>query len=94
MYSVYILKCIDNSYYVGYTSDLNRRLEEHKNASGGTYTKIRVPVELVYHEEIKTEYEAKDREKQIKGWSRRKKQALITGNKELLVQFSKCKNYK
>jgi putative endonuclease len=91
MYFVYILKCADNSFYVGYTSDLTRRIEEHKNEHGGTYTKIRIPVELAYREEIKTEYEAKIRERQLKGWSRKKKQALIDGNKELLIQLSKSK---
>ena len=48
---VYILKCSDNSYYIGSTKNLTLRIEEHKNGEGAEYTKHRLPVELVYYEE-------------------------------------------
>ncbi len=52
MFYVYILKCCDSSYYTGYTSNLNKRLKQHKNGIGSKYTKTRLPVELVYYEEL------------------------------------------
>ncbi len=89
MYFIYILKCRDNSFYVGSTSDLSRRLKEHNTNHGGAHTKLITPVTLVHQEAFETESKARFREKQIKGWSRKKKQALIDGNKELLVSLSK-----
>ena len=74
---VYILKCSDDSYYTGSTIDLERRLFEHKNGIGEIHTKTRLPVELVYFEEFARIDEAFYREKQIQGWSRKKKEALI-----------------
>ena len=89
MYYTYILKCSNNSFYVGSTNNIARRMTEHNINHGGTYTKIRTPVELVYQEEFETESKARLRERQIKGWSRKKKQALIDGDKEQLINFSK-----
>lgn len=89
MYFIYILKCFDNSFYVGFTSNLVRRMTEHESRHGGTYTKIRTPVELVYQETLESESAARLREKQIKGWSRKKKQALINGDKVGLISLSK-----
>jgi predicted GIY-YIG superfamily endonuclease len=74
---VYILKCNDSSYYTGHTDDLETRLAEHKLGTVPCYTLTRRPVELVYCQEFGTREEAFTAERQIKGWSRRKKEALI-----------------
>ncbi len=86
---MYILKCCDGSYYTGSTTDLERRLWQHKNGEGAKYTKTRLPVELVYSEEYQRIDEAFYREKQIQGWSRKKKEALIAGQFDRLTDLSK-----
>lgn len=85
----YILKCNDGSYYTGSTKDLERRLLQHRNGKGAQYTKARLPVELVYYEEYQRIDEAFYREKQIQGWSRKKKEALIAGRFDRLSDLSK-----
>ncbi len=77
IFFVYILKCIDGSYYTGYTSDINKRLHQHKSGYGCTYTKTRTPVELVYSEELPDKPSALKREKQIKKLDTYKKEQLI-----------------
>jgi putative endonuclease len=77
---MYILKCADGSYYVGSTRDLNRRIFEHGTGAGAAYTRRRLPVELVFAEEYTYVHEAYEREKQVQGWSRRKREALIFGD--------------
>lgn len=87
---VYILKCADNSYYTGVTNDMERRLKEHKSGKSiSSYTSSKLPVELVFVERVQDPNQAIAFEKQIKGWSRRKKEALINGDFDLLVEFSK-----
>lgn len=86
---MYILECSDGSYYTGSTKDLERRLWEHQNMLGANYTKKRLPVKLVYHEEYSRIDEAFNREKQVQGWSRKKKEALIEGKPELLPKLAK-----
>ena len=81
---MYILLCSDGSYYTGSTNDLERRLHEHQNGEGANHTKKRLPVKLLYYEEYDRIDEAFYREKQVQGWSRRKKEALINGTPELL----------
>ena len=71
---VYILRCRDNSYYVGHTNDLRLRLAEHEAGAGASYTAVRRPVEMVYAEEYETSRGAEAREQQLKGWSRAKKE--------------------
>lgn len=75
---VYILRCADGSYYVGKTNDLRTRLAEHQSGVGADYTSVRRPVEMVYAEEHSTIRSAKNRELQLKRWSRAKKEALIS----------------
>jgi len=89
---MYILKCSDGSYYVGSTKDLERRLMQHQNGEGANHTKKRLPVKLVYYEEFDRIDEAFYREKQIQGWSRKKKEALINNKPEELPLLSECKN--
>jgi predicted GIY-YIG superfamily endonuclease len=84
IWHVYILKCIDGSFYAGVTQDLGRRFQEHQSGKGGHYTKSFGAVELLYQESFLTKEDVLKREAQIKGWTRRKKLALIHGNKELL----------
>lgn len=89
-YFVYILKCSDNSYYTGFTNDLERRLGEHNSGKNkDCYTFNKRPIELMWFETFNDVLNAIAVEKQIKGWSRRKKEALITENWEKLVLYSK-----
>lgn len=81
MYYVYILKCSDDSLYVGSTNDLERRVLQHNNSKKGAhYTKIRRPVTLLYSEEFPLLKEARKREAEIKGWRREKKWKLLDAN--------------
>jgi putative endonuclease len=88
---VYILECVDKSYYTGHTDDLEKRLYEHEQNFFKCYTSKRLPVRLVYSCEFETREDALARERQIKGWSRRKKEALIAGDWSNLVAYSKSK---
>lgn len=74
---VYILLCRDNSYYVGITPNVKRRLQLHNSGKGAQYTRIRLPVSLLYQEKYQHKSEARKREIQLKGWSRKKKEMLI-----------------
>ena len=85
---MYILECADGSYYTGSTIDLQRRLAQHQAGEGANHTKKRLPVKLVYYEEYARIDEAFYREKQIQGWSRKKKEALINGKPELLPKLA------
>ena len=85
----YILLCIDNSYYTGSTKNLDVRLEQHQMGEGSNHTKKRLPVKLIYFEEYDRIDVAFYREKQIQNWSRKKKEALISGESYLLPQFAK-----
>ena len=89
-YYVYILLCSDRSFYTGMTNDLNRRLLQHQSGyKKAAYTATRLPVKLKWFLQCTNSLEAIKIEKQIKGWSHRKKQALIDENWEDLVAFSK-----
>lgn len=74
---MYILECSDGTYYTGSTVNLEFRIIQHQTGNGANHTKGRLPVKLVYHEEYQTISQAYYREKQIQGWSRKKKEALI-----------------
>jgi putative endonuclease len=88
---MYILECADGSYYVGSTTDLNRRISEHQEGLGAKYTSRRLPVKLVYGEEYDRVADAYYREKQVQGWSRAKREALIKGEYETLPALAKKK---
>ena len=78
IYFVYIVECADGSYYTGYTTDINRRLNEHNYSTrSAKYTRSRRPVKLVYSEEYSTLSDALRREYVIKKFSREKKKKLI-----------------
>ena len=86
---MYILECCDGSYYVGSTKNLELRLSQHESGKGSRYTSGRLPVKLVYCEAYDRVSGAFYREKQIQGWTRRKREALINGNPELLPVLAK-----
>lgn len=86
---MYILECANGRFYTGSTNNLPRRLWQHQNGFGANFTKKHQPVKLVYCEPFDRIQDAFYREKQIQGWSRRKKQALIENNPENLIEFSK-----
>lgn len=85
---MYILECADGSYYTGSTTDLERRLAQHQAGEGANHTKKQLPVKLVYYEEYERIDEAFYREKQVQGWGRKKKEALIKGQHELLPELA------
>lgn len=89
---MYILKCADGSYYTGSTKDIVLRLAKHQAGEGANHTKKRLPVELVYLEEFQRIDEAFYREKQVQGWSRKKKEALIGGDVNKLKELAGCRN--
>ena len=94
-YIVYIVACKDWSYYIGITNDLEKRLWEHNTGQDeNSYTYSRRPVELKYFETFADVNQAIAREKQLKGWSRKKKQALIAENFNRLKELAKSKNQK
>jgi putative endonuclease len=91
--NVYIVNCKDDSYYTGVTNNVERRIVEHNSGlDKNSYTYSRRPVKLVYSQEFSDPNEAIRFEKQVKGWSRAKKEALIEGNFEKLVMLSNRKN--
>jgi len=91
-YCVYILRLRDGRLYVGSTSDLQRRLEEHRGGSGGKTTTDSPPIELVYSEWFPEHQSSLQRERQIKRWSRAKKLALATGAKAELKRLAECRS--
>jgi putative endonuclease len=90
---VYILKCADDSYYVGVTNDLEKRLDEHNSGIGaGSYTAKRLPVKMVFWEPFNDYKLAMEYETKLKKWSREKKEALIDKNWERLKGLAECRN--
>lgn len=78
-YFIYILECSDKSYYVGSTDNLEKRTVRHNIGEAAEWTKNRRPVKVVYFETYDSLTEAVRRERQIKRWSRIKKENLIKG---------------
>jgi len=92
VYYVYILKCCDNTYYIGITSNLSKRIVEHESGKYlDSYTYTRRPIDLVFYAEFTEPEKAIDSEKQIKKWSRAKKEALINGDYDKLPNLAKKK---
>ncbi|MDP2828859.1 MAG: GIY-YIG nuclease family protein [Sulfuricellaceae bacterium] len=77
---VYILRCADGSYYTGHTDNLEYRIGQHQCGECDGYTATRRPVELAWVQECATREEALNAEMQIKGWSRKKKEAMMRGD--------------
>ena len=89
---VYILKCNDGSYYTGHTDNLEHRVSEHMRGNTPCYTATRLPVSLVYVALFASRYEALVAERQIKGWSKKKKEALIKNDWQEMIRLSNQKN--
>lgn len=88
---MYILRCADDSTYVGSTVDLENRLWQHNRGEGARYTSGRLPVTLAYCETVDDVGDAFRREKQVQNWSRQKREALISGNITALKKGAKKK---
>ncbi len=89
-YTVYILHCSDGYYYVGVTNDIDTRLEQHnEGVDPKAYTHKRRPVKLVFAEHFKDINQAIAFEKQVKGWRREKKEALIRRDWDQLPDLSR-----
>jgi predicted GIY-YIG superfamily endonuclease len=86
---VYILKCADDSLYVGHASNVDDRVKVHKEGRGALWTACRRPVDLVYQEQYPSDAKAIARERQIKRWSHAKKLALISGDRAALKSLAK-----
>jgi putative endonuclease len=86
---VYVLRCADSSLYVGSAQDLDARLKAHNDGRGAAYTFKHRPFHLVYSEVLDSEAAAVKRERQLKRWSRGKKEALVAGDLIRLKQLSK-----
>lgn len=92
-YYVYIVQCSDGMYYTGVTNDLERRLWEHNTGFiSDCFTYNRRPVVLKYEEHFTNINNAIAREKQLKGWSRKKKEALFERNWKLISELAKSKS--
>lgn len=86
---VYLLHCADGSYYTGHTDNLEARVGQHQDGSIDSYTSSRRPVRLAYSEQFVSRLEALERERQIKGWSRAKKEALVRNDWASIQRLAK-----
>ena len=73
MWFVYILKCIDGTFYTGATNNLKKRFLDHKSGKGGRYTRSHKVIRIIYSEKFSSKSEALKKEFEIKSWSRAKK---------------------
>jgi putative endonuclease len=89
---MYILECANGTFYTGSTIDIDKRLAQHHAGEGANYTKKHRPVKLVYVEFFQNIEDAFNREKQVQGWSRKKKLALISGEYNKLSSLAECSN--
>ena len=90
---LYMLKCADDSFYIGHTDDLENRLAQHAAGYGNAYTAKRLPVQLAFCEEFVSREEAITRERQLKGWSRKKKEALCRGDWAEISRLARSRNF-
>ena len=88
----YILRSVDGSYYTGSTNNIELRLQQHQDGLGARHTAKRLSVELVYLEIFERVERAFRREKQVQGWSRKKKEALMVGDSNQLHELAVCRN--
>ncbi|MHB1185851.1 MAG: GIY-YIG nuclease family protein [Desulfobulbia bacterium] len=91
MFWVYILRCADGSYYTGHTDNLDNRIAQHQNGECDGYTATRLPVELAWPQEFVTREEALSAERQIKGWNRKKKEAMMRGDWVAVSRLARSK---
>ena len=91
---MYILECRDGTFYVGSTTDLERRVQQHDLGGGAAYTRHRLPVKLVFSQECEHIAAAFALEKQVQGWGRRKRIALIEGRFQLLPGLASRRSFR
>ena len=89
---VYMLACSDGSYYTGHTDNLEKRIGEHQLGEIKGYTSSRLPLKLAFSQDFPTREEALNSERQIKGWSRKKKEALIRGDWKEISRLASLKS--
>jgi putative endonuclease len=92
MFWVYILHCADDSYYTGHTDNLEIRIAQHQAGECAGYTATRRPLELIWSQECFTREEALSAERQIKGWSHKKKEAMMRGDWDEVSRLAKSKS--
>ncbi len=85
MFFVYMVRCADGTLYTGLARDPRQRVQVHNSGKGAKYTRSRLPVSLVYCERCDSLSAALKRERQLKPWRRAKKEALIAGHEQPLV---------
>ncbi|MEQ1725935.1 MAG: GIY-YIG nuclease family protein [Sphingopyxis sp.] len=88
----YMLHCRGGAFYVGHTDNLEQRMAQHESGAIAGFTADHLPVKLVWSQEFEVRDDAKSAEKQIKGWSRAKKMALIRGDWDLISALAKSKS--
>ena len=86
---VYILECSDGTYHTGHTDDLDRRMAQHGTGEGCAYTSRRRPLKLLWATDCQTREQAFELEKQLQGWSRAKKEAMMRGDFDALPGLSR-----
>ena len=86
---IYILRCGDGSYYTGHTDNLEKRLGEHQTGACAGHTARRQPVELAWSQPSATREEALAAELQVKGWTRKKKEAMMRGDWDGVARLAK-----
>lgn len=91
-FSLYILRCRDNSLYIGHTDDLDLRMDQHDQGVTGSYAGRKGASELVWVDEFPFREEALARELQIKKWTRKKKEALIAGDWDRVKALARCRS--
>ena len=91
VFHVYILRCADDTLYVGSTDNLQQRLEAHNRGTATRYTACRRPVRLLYSEPHRSQSSAVRRERQLKRWTRAKKEALTGGHTRDLRALSRSR---
>jgi len=92
-YYVYVILCKDNSFYTGYTKDLDLRMRLHMNGKAARYTRMHRPKKIVYVEELGSRAEAMRREKSVKRLNHRQKLKLINSQKKAKTKFKRLKNH-
>jgi len=88
----YMLHCRGGAFYIGHTDDIERRMGQHETGAIKGFTSDRLPVKLVWSQEFTTRFEAKEAERQLKGWSRAKKMALIRDDWDRITQLARGKS--
>ena len=86
---MYILRCGDNTFYIGHTTKLDARLNQHITGLGAQHTALRLPIDVVYIEQCESIGAALERERQLKRWSAQKKAALIRGDLRTVRKLAK-----